>query len=55
MVQGAAFAVFEPFLRGLVAADEEMPGDFGDILCPTDAIVAPWQLDATPLVTVRLG
>jgi hypothetical protein len=27
----ATFTVFEPFLGGLVAADVEVPGDFGDV------------------------
>ena len=27
----AVFAVFEPFLAGLVAADVKFPGDFGDV------------------------
>ncbi|ACU07608.1 hypothetical protein FIC_01158 [Flavobacteriaceae bacterium 3519-10] len=30
-IQRAAFAVFEPFLGGLVAADVEVPGGFGDV------------------------
>ena len=31
MVKGAAFAVFQPFLCGLVAADVKVPGNFGHI------------------------
>lgn len=30
-LEGAVFAVFEPFLGGLVAADIEVPGDEGDV------------------------
>jgi hypothetical protein len=29
-VEDSAFSVFEPFLGGLVAADVEVPGNFGD-------------------------
>lgn len=29
-IEDSTFAVFEPFLGGLVAADVEVPGHFGD-------------------------
>ena len=31
-IQRPTFAVFEPFLCGLVAADVEVPGDCGDVV-----------------------
>ena len=37
VVQGAAFAVFEPFLTDLVAADVEVPDGLGDALEPAAA------------------
>ena len=30
--EGAGFAVFQPFLGGLVAADIEIPGNCGDVV-----------------------